>query len=429
MADKTQNLGLIKPANGEYYNTWDAPTNKNWDTIDEILGGIQLETEDSRGTQSTLTARLDVSLNADGSLKDVPEIATARTSAVYGYSSGSTDFDLDARLEAGDREVFDARQGAAKLIDSLAFVADDNVHNCIVSAPTGFLSFTGAQVKVDGSVTDVVCNINGYKQVVRSLKSTTIAGAAGTYYVYLDLNLAGEIILDRTGVGQNTGVTGEYPTSSGKYGKFSDATQNFVNAGVEPGDILEITSTGSVNKGQYVVKSIISPTEVEVWGQFFSIQATLNYKFTNPLAPVLGATSTPHSLKWQRESGRIYIGRAVFDGSNVTSVSAYALKGRFSQFFSIGLIGGNFLQAVSHGLGYFPSKINLYASQANDYSQPLEPLSVSEVVGGTTALQRSVIVQTNDTLLQIKNATNGVFYRDFSGLTQIAGYLLVEVER
>lgn len=429
MATKTDNLALIKPANGEYFNVWDQPLNKNWDVIDQAVGDLQLETESSRGSQASLDDRLSVALNADGSLKPVPEVLRARSSSVYGYTDGVTDFDLDTRIEQADREIFDARQQLDTLRDTLAFMQDDNVPNSIISAPVGALSFTGAQLKLDGSVTPFVANINGYRQVVRTLKSVTVSGVAGTYYAYLDLSLAGEIILDRTGGGQNTGVTSEYPALSGVYGKFTDSTQNFSTSGVQPGDILEITTGASVNKGQYIVQAVLSTTELQIIGTFVSVQATLNYKITNPIAPVFNYTAIAHSKAFVRDSGRIYIGRLVFDGANITGVSNYAVKGRFVEFQSVTPVGGDFSLTVAHGLGYVPSKISLYGSQASDYSVPLEPLSIAELSVGGGLLQRSVIANMDDTTIQIKNATNGVFYRDFGGTTQTAGFLLVVAER
>jgi hypothetical protein len=421
MASKTPNLGLIKPARGEFEGSWDIPLNANADVLDGKMGDTITEVTNARGSASSLADRLTVALNADGSLKAVPEVTDARTSTVY-----SDQTSLDLRLEKGDREVYDARSGSTLLIDSLAFNADDDVHNSVLSAPNGFLSFTGANVKVDGSVTSVVANINGYRQVVRTLKSTTISGSAGTYYIYLQRSTTGEIILDRTGGGQNTGAVGIH-SGDGKLRKLTDTTQNFNTIGVKPGDILEITSLSSTNAGQYVVDSVLSNTEVLVLGLFVTTQSSLNYKITNPLAPTLTFTATVPAKRFARVTDKIYIGRAVFDGTNVTSVTSYALKGRFEQFFSITLSSGNFAQTVSHNIGYFPSKVQFFASQNNDYSVVLEPLSDADMVSST--LQRSVISKYDDMTITVKNATNGIFYKGYDGTSQTTGYLLVVATR
>ncbi|NBO55980.1 MAG: hypothetical protein EBU84_15655, partial [Actinobacteria bacterium] len=206
MALKTPNIGLIKPNNGEYENVWDIAINKNSDLLDGAISDIQSELLEARGDKSSLDERISVSLNSDGTIKDQSEIVAARNSSVYGNGTTEAAFSLDDRIEQGDREIYAARGGLDSLAASIAFAQDGNSHNTIVSAPTGFLSFTGANVKVDGSVTPVVANINGYRQVIRSLKSKTITGSAGTYYIYLDKSETGEIYLDRTGTGQNNGV-------------------------------------------------------------------------------------------------------------------------------------------------------------------------------------------------------------------------------
>lgn len=427
MASKTPNLGLIKPDIGEFTDSWHIPLNKNFDLIDAAVSDLQNITDAAKGTAASLDDRLSVSLNANGSLKDVPEIAKARNSTVYGADDGTTNHTLDERIERGDREVFDGRAGSATLLDAGAFAANDFVHNCVVSAPTNYLTFTGANVKVDGSFTRVVANINGYKRVVRRLMETTISGAAGDYYLYLDKNLAGEIVVDRTAPLDNTGATGV--DGSSKLRRFSDVTQNFVTSGVQPGDILEITTTGSVNKYQYIVTGLDGTSALFVQGLFESAQAALNYKITNPLAPSLSFTGVAHAKRFEEETDRIYIGKCVFDGANVTSVTQYALKGRYEEWFSVTPLGGDYEITALHKLGYFPSKISLYASQANDYSQALEPLAPAVASGAGVSTDRGAIVDMTDSTIRVKNPTNGIYYKSYGGVSQTSGFLLVVAER
>jgi hypothetical protein len=425
MATKTPNLSLIKPARGEYEGTWDIPMNKNSDTVDGAIGDIQNETQAARGSKASIDARLSVALGADGVPLPLADIVSAQVSAVYGFPDTALQpkYKLDSRLEQGDRETYDARQGGATLRDGLASVIDDVVHNSVVSAPTGFFSFTGANVKVDGSVTPVVCNINGYRQVVRTQKSIAISGAAATYYVYLQRSATGDIYLDRTGVGQNNGVT-SIDGGSGLTKNFSDSSQNFITSGVTQGDILEITTVGSVNKDQYVVDSVVDANNLLIKGDFRSVLSNLNYKITNPIAPSLLFTATAHAKRWQRVSGLIYIGRAVFDGANVTSVTTYAVKGRFELFSSI---SGDFALTVSHNIGYVPHKVQFFGSQANDHSAVIEPLSDGDMV--TSTLLRSVISKIDDMTVSVKNTTSGTFYKGYDGTTFTSGYLLIVAER
>lgn len=436
MATKTPNLGLIKPAYKEYNNSWYIPVNANWDILDATIGGTALEVQAARGSQASLDARLAVGINADGTLKATPEVGRARVSTIYGNLDSARSIALFDRIEGGDRESFDARMGSTTLQDAIAFAADDDVHNCVLSAPGGYLSFTGAVVKVDGSVTPVVTNINGFRRVVRTLKSTTVAGIAGTYYIYLQKTATGDVVVDRTGGGQNTGAIALWGFDS-TLRKFSDSTQNFVTLGVQPGDIIEVTSVGSLNKDKYVVShtNVTNPgdltvNEIAVVGLFVTTQTALNYKITNPLAPTLATTITAHTKRFQRENGLIYIGRAVFDGANVTSISiTYATKGRFEAWQSVVPAVGDFLNTFTHNLGYIPTKIELYASQANDYSAAIEPLAAGQLTAGAQTLTHAVIVDITETTIRVKNATNGIYYKDFAGVSQTAGFLLCRVER
>jgi hypothetical protein len=427
MATKTANISLIKPAHNEYFNQWHEPVNKNADIIDSEIGALKDEVTAARGSEVDLATRLNNGLNADGTLKATDEVVSARSSKVYNSDDGTTDYDLDARIEQGDLEAWYARQGNDGLIDALAWVEDGNVENSVVSAATNYITYSGAVVTVNGAATTVVANINGYRQAVRTNKTVTISGAAGTYYLYLQRQSTGETYLTGT-----TGTTAAYVPNA-KLQKFSATAVNFVTAGVKPGDILEITAPGgNLNLGKYVVHSTnaedavnLATNEVRIIGEFNSISTGLSFSFINPIAPTFGFTATAHSKLFSKSSGKIYIGRCVFDGANVTSVTQYALKGVYNAFTQV---TGNFSLTIAHNLGFIPRRLLVYASQANDFTQPMEILSVAEVSGGG-ALQRSVVAQFTDTTLSIKNATTGVFYKDFGGTTQTAGYLYIVAER
>ena len=334
MATETPNLGLIKPARGEFNGTWDIPMNANSDTIDGSVGGMQTEIATARGSESTLDARLSVSLNADGTLVGVPEVAQAENSPVYGANNGSTNYTLKNRIDLVDYEVFYGRQGAAALKDALANAADDSVGNTVLSAPTGFLSFTGANVKVDGSVTPVICNINGYRCTVRSLSRPQ---SADRQVLTTSISSVGRRSLISRDWGRTKHRQPSVNVGAGYLGVRT--TQKLMTSGVQAGDILAITSSGSANAGNYVVASVIDPNNLLVIGLFQTVQANLNYSITNPLAPSLNFTSTAPSLTFEEVAAQKFIGEAVFDGTNVTSVLPYAIKGRYAGFTSITLSG------------------------------------------------------------------------------------------
>lgn len=430
MASRTTNLNLILPSHDEYFNTWDVPVNANFVAIDSAIGSLNTEVLEARGSEASLNDRLSVSMNPDGTLLPTAEVEAARSSTVYGAFNGSTAYSLNDRVEQGDRESFYARQSLSDLTAGLAYGADDGQHNCVQSAANNFLTYTGAVVSLNGSVTPCVANINGYRQVVRTIKTTTISGAAGTYY--LSLTKGSYTYVTEVASG---GSIGTY-AANGLVAKLQDNTKNFVTLGVKPGDVLEITAPGgNPNLGKYIVLATnvedntnLTTSELAIQGQFVSASTGLNYTITDPISPTFGFTGTAHAKTFTRVANTIYIGRCVFDGANVTSLTIYQTQGLYSGFTSITLGGGLYNVTIPHNLGYMPKRVHIYASQASDFTQPLEPLSVADISGGGS-LQRSCIAQMTDLILQVKNSTSGLFYKDFSGVAQTSGYLYVVVER
>lgn len=431
MAAKTPNLNLILPANGEYFNIWDQPMNNNWTIVDAAVGSLQAEILAARGSATNLDDRLSAGLNPDGTPIASAEVSSARSSSIYGSLNGAVPYTLNDRLEQGDRENFTARSSLPTLVDALAWGEDTNKNNSVISAANNYLTFTGAVVSLAGNVTPLIANINGYRQVVRTIKTATISGAPNTYYLTLTRSVGGEQYLNVTG---NTGALGTYATN-GLVARLSDSFQNFVTAGVKPGDVLNITApSGNPNINQYIVLATnvedsvnLATNELAVIGQFVSAGTGFNYTINNPVAPQLGFSSTPHAKSFARSANKIYIGRCVFDGTNVTSLTIYQNMGVYAAFTSVTLSSGSFSLNIPHNLGYFPSKIQFYGSQASDFTQPLDLLGIGDMT--TSTLQRSVIAQTSDLAVLVKNPTNGIFYKDFSGTAQTSGFRYVVAER
>jgi hypothetical protein len=133
----------------------------------------------------------------------------------------------------------------------------------------------------------------------------------------------------------------------------------------------------------------------------------------------------------------------VFDGTNVTSIISYPYQGIYAAWHQVTPSAGDFALNISHNLGFVPRLINIYASTANDLTQPLELMSTAKMTQGAVslnagdqtvtytppALRRSVVAKTTDTVINIKNATNGVFFEDYNGSLQTSGYVYVIVER
>ena len=230
MASSTPNLKLTLPANNEYFNTWDVPINGNFTLIDSAVGALQSEVVTARGSAASLGARLNTAMDPGGNLNATPEVAAARVSTVYGGFDPVTNIalTLSGRLEQGDREEFFGRQGLAKLIDSEAWCADQNKNNAILAAPTNYLTASGGVVTLNGGVSTVVANINGYRQVVRINKTVTVAGSAGTYFLSLSKVTGGDTYLSVPSAA--TGQTAIYNGNT-LIAKFTDTTQNFITLG------------------------------------------------------------------------------------------------------------------------------------------------------------------------------------------------------
>jgi hypothetical protein len=432
MATVTPNLNLTLPANGEYFNTWNQPNNGNFTIIDTVVGALQDEIVTARGSTASLNDRISSAIDDSGNLLPSAEILAARASNVYGEPGL-----LEDRLNAGDLEVFTAREGEPALVNSLAWGADQNKNNCVLSGPTNYMTYTGAAVTINGSVgAPVTANINGFQQVVRNSKSTTISGGAGTYYLSLAITDGGEQYVPGIVAPGTTanGVIGTYATN-GLNAMFSDSSFDFVNGTypVQPGDILTITApNGNPNVGSYIVlaTSVQDPTNltvnsIAIIGQFPSTGSGFTYTINNPISPQLAFTPTAHAKTFTRVANKIYIGRCVFDGTNVTGLTTYASLGAYAGFTSVS--SGNYSLTIPHNLGYFPSRVQLFASQASDFSQPLDLITTD--ASTDASLLRSAIAQVNDLTLLVKNSSAGVFYQDFGGTTWSTGFIYAVVER
>ena len=459
MAKKTGFLGLILPALGEYFNKWNTPVNDNFQKIDDFASAFGSEIETARGSAATLNDRISTAIASDGSLNDVPEVIDARSSKIYGSGSGSGFQKLDSRLEAGDFEMFYGRQSRSTLVDGIAWGDSNVVHNTLVSGPTGPLTISGATVTLNGAVNPVVSNINGYRCVtdINDYFTFPISAASGTYYLYLTRSASGRAVPKPTDITIPVTVNGtgliSVLTSTNKLSKFTAGT-GISLAGVKAGDLITVTGVGTFLIAQTVTENPtdLDGTSVCIVGEFPSSTSSgsgFSATFTRQTLPTLGYTVIAPSKYWAEYTDMIYIGRCVYDsvtksitaGSLITYPYQAVYTGNPPQ--SVIPVGGDFTLSIPHNLGFIPRRISIYASQASDFSQPLEMLSVAKMGSGSVTLssgsqtitytaptlRRSVIVSFTDTYVFIKNATNGIFYEDFNGNAQTSGYLFVVVER
>lgn len=488
MSSTTSYLKLIKPGAGEFVDTWHEPVNENSDVIDEFASTFGQEVINARGEQASLSAFLLESHNADGSLKPTASEALASSSQVYGYSNPDTSaFSLNDRISAGDREVFDAREGQASLRAALALRAA--VPTQILSGSKdgngypSWMGFTANKVQVDGSVDLLNLLIDGYLSRVRTLKELTLTGGAGIKYVYATFQASGGEVVDGD-LSPSAGNASISTDVDSQAVYLNDLTKDFTTEDVDPGDIL--TLLDSTSAGTYIVKTVAPggiTSRLEIVGLFpTSGISGINYTVTDPLAITLGFDTTEAAA-----TGKIYLGEADFDGSAVTAVRTRHFKDIFTgEWRAIDVSStGTFEEVYLHKLGSDELRFSVQVSQANDGSAPVEELdlatltnsqdvsltntlgvsitngltftpgvfdpgstdasyvagsltgtisgalsgSIAAELTGSVDMDRAIRVKWDKNKIWIKNVVSSVFYTDYDGNAQTSGFLRVVVRK
>lgn len=494
MSTLTSFLNLIQPGNGEFVDTWDLPLRNNFANIDSWASVISDEIIAARFNKASLPEFLSVSHETDGTLKPSQEVIDARSSNSYGDQNLSTsaEYLLDDRIEQGDVDVFEAREGEPSLRSALA-AREILVPNMIIDGaknangyPT-WMSFNSEKVIVNGSSTVLQLMIDGWKCHVREQAEITLAGGSGTYFIFAQFSANGvmkingdpndpelELPKPPTALGVVSVESGEnYPRL------FTDTTIgiDYLSSDIQPGDQLIIPSGD--NKGTYIIRTIVDATTLKIIGRFNKALATQSYTIRDQLAVTYGfdATLTP-------AAGKQYIGEAIFDGIAVTSVIPRHFKDFFVGAWLPVDTGASPLneQNWTHGLGTDNLEITFQASQSNDGSTPTETLSEATLLNtlsyvgaiGTLAIQNDDPVHTNPTIssgdqtlspdgdvthnvqlnglpggslggavipnksvrskynrntVWVKGAVSGVFYTDFSDNIRTTGFIRVIVRK
>lgn len=471
MANKTDFLNLVLAANNEYNNTWDVVLNKNFTLIDQAMEEVTTEIQSARFSKTSLAEFLDVAHFDDGTLKPSDEMSDARNSSIYGDDDGAgADYLLKNRLELADKEIFASREGLASLQAALARRSSDFHYpdTVILGAKTGdgqpnFLSSSVASFLLNGATIPVELNIEGYYFRVRTLETIdVIAGGDGTRYLYAQKPATPIVVLDRST--DIAGLTITNPLNNNKVQILQDSGINFSTSDVKVGDILEILNTD--NAGEYVISQIApdgNDTQIMIVGRFVNVITAINYIIKDTLRPEILV-----DIAYEEIAGKCYIGEGEFTSGALTSSLSYNFKGKFSSIYeAIDLTTlPTFEKIFNHNLGVFPSSIQVFASQANDGSEALEPLSVSQVgndiaidvddtlnfsagtwdagttdanynplpslAGGVAASitgnvfnLRSVSIKITKTQIYVKNTKINHFYRDYDGSDQSIGFLKV----
>ena len=469
MANKTDFLNLTLPANNEYNNTWDVVVNENFTIVDASIEDVTNEVQSARFSKTSLAEFLDISHFDDGTLKPSEEMDDARNSSVYGDDDGvGTDYLLKNRLELSDREIFDARDGLASIEESLArrsngFNYPDTV---IKGAKDGngqpnFLASSGSEFLVNGSPTAVELNVGGHSLRVRTDESINVTGGDGVRYLYAVKPATPIVVLDRSTEAAGSSITN--PLNNSKVQVFQDAAIDFTTSNIKAGDTLEVLN--GENAGEYVIDTVGfdgNTDQIKVIGRFINVVTGLNYTVKDTLMPELAVDTS-----YNEEDGKCYIGEGEFASGALVSSLTYNFKGKFSSTYEAIDVSSlaTFEKVLNHNLGAFPKEVHIYASQANDGSQPLEPLStavsgndlsvnindtlsysagvfnvgttdatytpgslvgsVSGDIAGSTYDLRSVKVKITKTQIFIKSTRDNHFYRDYDGSDQNSGFLKV----
>lgn len=435
MADVTSGiLALEKPGNGEYNNNWDVPINSNSDKTDAKVTEHNTEIINARGSKASLKERLDAGTNSDGTLKAVPETEKSRNSQITGRFS-----DVYDRHNALDKELLWARHQEASLLAGLSYLAKGQTLNRPISGAVSgtsanFLTSSGSVFTVDGDPTPVVINCGGYIQVCRIDAATDLSGqASGTKYIYATRNSSGRVV-ESNADGASGGTL---------LNEFGSAGAQFVTKGVQPGDILVIDS-GS-NADQYVIESVTDESNLLIKGAFVDSVSAQSYEIKDMLHPTIAYEATK-----SQDGTKCYLGEAVFDGANITSILSYQYKSEWESSWTAVDVSAvtTFTLNFNHNLGVLPRDIIIYASQADDEHGAgfsAEILSISDVASdydvgfnagtgdasvtpsGGPYPTRSVKAQVTRNTITIQNLRDNLFYEDYTGSSQDSGYIKILV--
>lgn len=469
MANQTNYLKLVLPANNEFTNTWDVPVNENFVKVDQAIEAIDGEIQSARGSRETLAEFLSVGHNPDGTLKASQEQADAINSQVYGEDDGTNNYTLKKRADLGDKEVFDAREGEASLLANLArrtndFDYPDRVLDGAktVNGVPNFLSSSAAEFILNADPTPITFNIAGEIFKLQDDLSVTVTGGDGPRYLVAKKPSSPFVVRDRSVAA--AGITTQNALNNNKVQVFQDAGSDFVALRVRPGMILRVLN--SQNAGDYIIDQVGFDSNVNqllVVGRFTNPIGSLNFIILDPLRPEF-SVETAYTV----EAGKCIIGEGQFSGGALISDLTYAFKGKFeSTYLAIDVSTlATFEQEINHNLGFIPKDISFFASQSsNESTAELEPLSTSLIgndldvtindtlsftpgvfspgttdasytpgsltgtvdgsITGNVFPLRSVQVKVTRTKIFVKNVRNNHFYRDYAGTDRSAGFLKV----
>jgi hypothetical protein len=428
-------LKLVLPLLGEFQDSWDQVVDQDFELIDDHLAELRkalltgtpaaaagADYAPLVGSLYSLAARLNVSINPDGTLnlQNSPAIAALGSSATNGddyLGTGAPNNSPRLRFDFSDLEIWNARAplyaarfnpaSTAKglLDDGLAVRARDGgaldasrpisspdrpFVAGLVQGPDSFLAGVAAnQVKFDATLgapsSWPVFNVDGYvfrlRQAVILDLSTDVTGAAlnpgDVVYLYVSRFDYGNANC-KTKLATDPGATqardlrrlqaGADGVISGK--TFSSASANFAGSAAQwtilPGDLLVIDSGAAA--GRYVIGSVPTPSSISILGSFkadgLSGQA---WHIEDDAHPNLGcikvadATTDPPFVP-----GRVYVGRGQLNAAGFQAVAgppfskiAFPVSGVFDSGW-LNVNTASFPLVLEHNLGMLPTSVQVW---------------------------------------------------------------------
>lgn len=409
MAKKTSKLKLTLPEKNEFQNSWHSPLNNNFETIDEYVTDLRKSLVDGsagtddfaelRGSTASLADRLDVSLNADGTIKvaGTPDIVNMANSPVYGDYTTPHE-----RLEQVDHEAFAARSpvpygrfvpvpttGHNLAVDgylpsdvdsSIALRSEEKFRQGWVSGASPLLQAVGTnqgQVQINAGATGAIFNIDGFafhlrEDLVVDFNGATPAGSE-YFWVYVERNEAAyaETTMTYKPLASGALAPGDMRkvyapalslSTSGNIATVAGADFTAGQFVTRPGDLLVI-ATGTAT-GKYVIESVTT-TQVTIKGLFKAdviVSDPNGWYIYNSSIPKVGlakASSNPTLITSQPPvvNGRSYIGRVKFNSlAAVDEVVTFAKNGSYDS----GWITATLPAAIQHDLGTIPSRVEVW---------------------------------------------------------------------
>lgn len=406
MATQSDFLKMMIPLSGEYTDVWDGPLNENLIIIDTWAKDQNTEILAARGNKASLSEFLAVGHNNDGTLKPTEEAEDARNSPVYGHRSESAYYELKERLDPSDWEIWKAREQNATLRDRMSERAFSDRYVMLDGGVDGdgqptWLGFTNDTININADP-EIKMLVNGYKARIRvpdpgnPVVSVSVdTGSSAPKYLVAERLPTWKEIVDGDTIGgappvAATGMTSTDTSSDATI--FYDDQVNFVDAGVQPGDILKLLSGDA--EGEYIIQEV-GPVEydgdpeqdnrIKIIGVFpVGGLAAIDYKIYDPIGVNLEVVESEPDLA--AEPNKFVIADILMATGPIRVGSVYPRHnnnvyiGAWRQVVDIAADDID-PDSESSGLWYHrllsdKLEVIVQASQANDGSQPVEQLAV-----------------------------------------------------